>query len=57
MSKSEDLKSHEQVCAERYGNICDRLERGGERMSRIELLIWAVYPWTVCLIFAADYMG
>tara|TARA_R110000824_G_scaffold256713_2_gene445759 strand:+ start:71 stop:226 length:156 start_codon:yes stop_codon:yes gene_type:complete len=48
--------SHEELCAERYSNICDRLERGKERMSRIEVLIWTVYPWTVALIVAADYV-
>ena len=57
MAKSEEMKSHEDLCAERYSNICDRLERGGERMSRIEMLIWTVYPWTVALVFAANYVG
>ena len=34
-----------------------RLERGNDRMSRIEMLIWTVYPWTVALVFAANYAG
>lgn len=56
MAKSNEMISHEELCAERYSNICDRLERGKERMSRIEVLIWTVYPWTVALIVAADYV-
>lgn len=33
---------HEAVCAERYGNIKDSLEKGSDRMQKIEYLIYAV---------------
>jgi len=57
MPKSEEMKTHEEFCEARYANICERLISAGERMSRIEVLLWTVYPWTVALIFAANYAG
>ena len=36
------LAVHEAVCAERYGNIKDSLEKGSDRMQKIEYLIYAV---------------
>jgi predicted nucleic acid-binding Zn ribbon protein len=36
------LAVHEAVCAERYGNIKDSLEKGSDRMQKIEILIYAV---------------
>lgn len=36
------LAVHEAVCAERYGNIKESLEKGSDRMQKIEYLIYAV---------------
>jgi hypothetical protein len=36
------LQSHEAVCAFRYQEISDRLEKGAKRMDKIEYLLYAV---------------
>jgi predicted nucleic acid-binding Zn ribbon protein len=36
------LAVHEAICTERYGNIKDSLEKGSNRMQKIEYLIYAV---------------
>ena len=34
--------SHEAVCAERYKGIADLLDKGSQRMTKIEYLLYAV---------------
>ena len=51
-----ELERHEKECLIRYTNIEQRLERGGERMNRIEKSVYALYPFMVGLIFAANYL-
>ena len=36
------LSTHEEVCAMRYEQIKDRLDKGTERMDKIEYLLYAV---------------
>ncbi len=36
------LMTHEAVCAQRYETITDRLEKGAERMDKMQYLIYAV---------------
>ena len=36
------LAVHEAVCAERYGNIKESLEKGTDRMQKIEILMYIV---------------
>ena len=36
------LMSHEAVCAQRYEQITERLDKGAERMNKIEYLLYAV---------------
>jgi predicted nucleic acid-binding Zn ribbon protein len=36
------LMSHEAVCAERYKGIADLLDKGSQRMTKIEYLLYAV---------------
>jgi len=36
------LNSHEQVCAERYANIDRSLKESGNRMTKIEYLLYGV---------------
>jgi len=36
------LMSHEAVCAERYKGIVDSLDKGSQRMTKIEYLLYAV---------------
>ena len=59
MSESEalaEIKSHERECAIRWDNIEARLERGSERMDRLELSIWGVYPFILATVFLAKYL-
>ena len=37
------LDTHEQVCAERYKSIENRLEAGNKHFDRLEKLIWGIY--------------
>ena len=41
-----DLEAHERECAVRYKNIEERLDRGTERMNRIEMSVYALYPFS-----------
>tara|TARA_R100000655_G_scaffold102650_1_gene148566 strand:+ start:670 stop:849 length:180 start_codon:yes stop_codon:yes gene_type:complete len=59
MSESEalaEIKAHERECAIRWDNIEARLERGSERMGRLELSIWGVYPFILATVFLAKYL-
>ena len=53
----DDLEAHEQVCAMRYRNIEERLDRGTARMNRIELSVYALYPFLVGLFLASRFLG
>ena len=51
------LESHERECALRYKNIEERLDRGTERMNRIEMSVYALYPFLVGLLLASKSLG
>lgn len=36
------LMTHEAVCAQRYEHISDRLDKGADRMDKMQYLIYAV---------------
>jgi len=44
MSDDTDIRLavHEAVCAERYGSIKDSLEKGSNRMQKIEILMYII---------------
>lgn len=46
---AQQLDTHEQVCAERYKRIEERLASGQDRFNRLENMIWGLY----LLIFGA----
>ena len=50
------LGVHEKECALRFKNIEKRLERGSQRMDRIEMSIWGVYPFILASVFLAKYL-
>ena len=50
------LETHEKECALRYKNIEERLERGSQRMDRMEMSIWGVYPFILASVFLAKYL-
>ena len=47
------LGVHEKECALRFKNIEERLARGSERMDRMEMSIWGVYPFILASVFLA----
>tara|TARA_B100000424_G_scaffold193972_1_gene151451 strand:- start:324 stop:488 length:165 start_codon:yes stop_codon:yes gene_type:complete len=51
------LEAHEKECAIRYKNIEQRLDRGTERMNRIEVSVYALYPFLVGLLVASKFVG
>ena len=52
-----ELVAHERECAVRYKNIEERLDRGTERMNRIEMSVYALYPFLVGLLIASKFLG
>jgi len=50
------LGVHEKECALRFKNIEERLARGSERMDRMEMSIWGVYPFILASVFLAKYL-
>jgi hypothetical protein len=39
------LEGHEKECTLRYKNIEKRLDDGAKRFSRLEMMLWGVYPF------------
>tara|TARA_R110002153_G_scaffold114456_2_gene257215 strand:+ start:956 stop:1141 length:186 start_codon:yes stop_codon:yes gene_type:complete len=38
------LEGHEKECTVRYTNIEKRLDDGGKRFAKAELMLWGMYP-------------
>jgi|TARA_R100001129_G_scaffold27873_1_gene18733 hypothetical protein len=51
-----EIRAHERECAIRWDNIKTRLERGSQRMDRLELSIWGVYPFILATVFLAKHL-
>ena len=47
------IESHEKECAAIYKSIDKRLEDGSKRFDKLDNMIWAVYPFTCCLLIAS----
>ena len=50
------IDTHEKECALRFKAIEERLERGSQRMNRLEVAIWGVYPFILASVFLAKYL-
>jgi|TARA_R110000824_G_scaffold24429_8_gene86065 hypothetical protein len=50
------LESYEKESALRVKAIEERLERGSQRMDRMEMSIWGVYPFILASVFLAKYL-
>jgi|TARA_R110001592_G_scaffold132093_4_gene346293 hypothetical protein len=50
------IEIHEKECALRFKNIEERLERGSQRMDRMEMSVWGVYPFILASVFLAKYL-
>tara|TARA_R110000744_G_scaffold87186_1_gene170342 strand:- start:659 stop:841 length:183 start_codon:yes stop_codon:yes gene_type:complete len=49
------LGVHEKECTLRFKTIEERLERGSQRMDRMEMSVWGVYPFILASVFLAKY--
>jgi len=50
------LESHERECLLRYEEINRRLESGGKKMDRMEMMIWGMYPVIFATIIATKFL-
>ena len=50
------IDTDEKECALRFKAIEERLERGSQRMNRLEVSIWGVYPFILASVFLAKYL-
>ena len=50
------IETNEKECAIRFKAIEERLERGSQRMDRMEISIWGVYPFILASVFLAKYL-
>ena len=50
------IDTHEKECALRFKAIEERLERGSQRMNRLEVSIWGVYLFILASVFLAKYL-
>ena len=51
------IESHERECKLLYKSIDARLEAGSKRFDKLEIMLWAVYPFIVTSVVAAKYLG
>jgi hypothetical protein len=51
------IEAHEKECAIRYENIEKRLNSGSKRFDKLEVMIWAIYPFIVTTVLLAKYAG
>jgi hypothetical protein len=51
-----NLEAHERECAARYEEINRRLESGGKKMDRLELMLWGMYPVIFGTVIATKFL-
>jgi hypothetical protein len=50
------IEAHEKECLVRYTNIEKRLDDGARRFSRLEMMIWGVYPFILGTVFLSKFI-
>jgi hypothetical protein len=50
------IDTHEQVCAERYKRIEERLDSGQKKFSRLENMLWGVYLLMISSTVLSNFM-
>tara|TARA_R110002167_G_scaffold238311_1_gene443454 strand:+ start:202 stop:384 length:183 start_codon:yes stop_codon:yes gene_type:complete len=50
------IEAHEKECLVRYTNIEKRLDDGAKRFSRLEMMIWGVYPFILGTVFLSKFI-
>ena len=51
------IESHERECKALYKSIDKRLEDGSKRFDKLEMMLWAVYPFIVASVVATKLLG
>ncbi len=51
------IESHERECRAIYKSIDKRLEAGSKRFDKLEMMLWAVYPFIVGSVIASRFLG
>ena len=52
-----EIEAHERECALRFAAIERRLESGGKKMNRLEMMIWGIYPVMFGTVIASKFLG
>jgi len=51
------IEAHERECKLLHKSLDARLEAGSKRFDKLEIMLWAVYPFIVASVVAAKYSG
>ena len=51
------IESHERECRAIYKSIDKRLEAGSKRFEKLEMMLWAVYPFIVGSVILSRFIG
>lgn len=51
-----DLQKHETECALRYESFAEKFKAASERVSRVEMAVYALYPFMVTLVLTVSYL-
>ena len=51
------IESHERDCRAIYKSIDKRLEAGSKRFDKLEMMLWAVYPFIVGSVILSRFIG
>lgn len=50
------IESHERECRAIYKSIDKRLEAGSKRFDKLEMMLWAVYPFIVGSVILSRFI-
>ena len=50
------IEAHERECKLLYRSIDARLEAGSKRFDKLEVMLWAVYPFIVASVVVAKFI-
>tara|TARA_X000001388_G_scaffold72593_1_gene63405 strand:+ start:391 stop:558 length:168 start_codon:yes stop_codon:yes gene_type:complete len=53
---SSELERHEAECALRYENFKEQFKTVSDRVSRVEMALYGLYPFMVTLVFTVGFL-
>jgi|TARA_R110000787_G_scaffold25529_6_gene71771 hypothetical protein len=51
-----DLQKHETECALRYEGFKEQFKIASDRVTRVEMAVYALYPFMVTLVLTVSYL-